>query len=145
MRITEERKPDESEADHELRVVDCAHAFFTTCHHLTDWLGNDSDVPLDKPSVERLTRESEWLRRCADVANGSKHAIVGKGQVSSGTRALLQEDGVSRILLEDGSGVLLLEGAYADVATKEGTRDAVQAADECISEWDRILREIGVG
>jgi hypothetical protein len=142
LRLSEPRRADESEADYEARFGDFVRTFFIESYHLVDWLANDPAVPLGRAGVERLANV-DWLRRCKSICDGSKHLVSKKGCVTLVTRALELEQG-GRLLLEDGPGVLLLEESFADVETQEGTWDAIQAADSCVSEWERILREVGL-
>ncbi len=146
VRLSETRNANESDADYELRFGDIVHAFFIDCYHLRDWLVMDSGLHSDKQmvvTIKKLAGDSVWLRRCRDICDGSKHLVVKKGRVTLVTRALGLEGGGS-LVLEDGSGVLLLEGVFADVSTKEGIWDALEAADACLSEWARILQGIGL-
>lgn len=67
------------------RVLDYLHAFFVTCFHLRDWLVNDPSVPFTHHEMDAVLYNSVWLRRCADIANGSKHAVLKKDRFAGGS------------------------------------------------------------
>jgi len=141
-RLSEPRRHEESEEEHELRLGDDVRAFFIECYHLVDWLVNDPAVRLPRKEGDRLVHESNWLRRCKDVCDGSKHMIVKKGRVTLvGGEPI--EDEASDVILDE-AGEAILNERMTEVGTVEGTWEAREMADACISEWQRILRRIGL-
>lgn len=56
---------------------DDIHAFFLNCHHLKDWLKNDSAYTShSNREVEEHVACSQALLICADICNGSKHLTL---------------------------------------------------------------------
>src|SRR5687767_6889445 len=57
-------------------AFDVVYAFFQNCWHVKDWLRNDPSVAPLVGDVERCVNDSDALSVCADMANGSKHAVL---------------------------------------------------------------------
>src|SRR2546426_9634855 len=59
---------------HGEHAVDSFYAFAAACYHLIDWLANDPSQPISRERAEAFVYNSEVLRFCGDICNGSKHA-----------------------------------------------------------------------
>lgn len=55
--------------------------FFILCHHLKDWIINDSEIP--SVEVQNFIEKDKYLRICADIANGTKHRELTRPKVKS--------------------------------------------------------------
>lgn len=57
--------------------VDDVHAFFLNCHHLKDWLKNDSSYSAHADQeIEDYVTKTPALAICADICNGLKHLVL---------------------------------------------------------------------
>jgi len=66
--------------------VDDVYAFFQNCHHLKDWLKNDSEFTnYTNRQIEDHVTNTPALAVCADLCNGRKHLCLNKGPRSGGT------------------------------------------------------------
>jgi hypothetical protein len=54
---------------------DDVYSFFQNCHHLKDWIKNDTNVTLPNKGqvVEDHVSGNDDLKLCADICNGTKH------------------------------------------------------------------------
>lgn len=125
------------------RVADIFFAFAQTCYHMVDWLENDRSQPIRRGEANGHVLASDALSFCNDVCQGSKHARleerdvdlsviesmvtdyrihVGEGLTTSGQRA------VQKLHLEWHGNVVL----------------ALDFADQCIFEWEQLLRACGL-
>lgn len=116
------------------RVLDDFHAFFESCFHLRDWIINDDGIAIPEQEVRRLVNNSEWLGLCADIANGSKHAVLRYARRDPDTH--VRGETFSQRL-----GPLMFEASVFEVTTSTQEYDAFKVADECIGEWDNFLKE----
>jgi hypothetical protein len=111
-------------------------AFFQNCWHLKHWLKNDPDPSIGDPiraAIHSAVHASASLRICQGMANGTKHlrskpAVAAEHshvntQITSGAETVLD------CFLEDSEGKL---------------RSARVVAQECVSEWEGILTQLGL-
>ncbi len=61
-------------------LEDFAFTFFQNCYHLRDWIGKTSSCP--QKEIEKLMKDSNSLRLCRDIANGTKHESIDKDKAS---------------------------------------------------------------
>lgn len=140
----------------EATVVDDRHlddfeAFFVCCFHLKDWLKADRSVNnAVKRAAEELVNTHEWLRLCADLANGSKHLILktwrtdGMAHLDKTTWVVIAPDALPSDENEErsGRGIDYLEVPV--VRGSRGERLAPTVANECIAAWEAFLRGHGL-
>ncbi len=124
--------------DHHL---DDVNAFFIFCYHLKDWLKKDR--ALDRAignAAESLVSSDDWLKLCADVANGAKHLVLDSPRVASG----LQVDKMELTTLIDPANAEWEAAREPQVQlvpvirTVDGqpVAPALHAADECVRAWE---------
>jgi len=133
-RIKEDSQPGPEAA------LDVFFAFTHACYHLVDWLEHDYSQPIRRADADRLVDESEVLRFCRNICNGSKHATLAARKVHPSTITKLNGwrfDYLDNGDLSAGSDVY----AYEVVLDwQNGQISALDFADRCIDEWVRILR-----
>jgi len=115
---------------------DDAYAFFQNCHHIKDWIIQDSAVLIDEKAdvAEQFINNSRALSLCADLCNATKHMALTKPP-RSGDRPEIES---AHFGLDLATGVLSVR--YS-ISTLSGTLDAFDLASECLSEWHRFLKE----
>lgn len=116
--------------------ADDLYAFFSTCHHLGDWLWNDPSAKVSQGEVRKWVKSERVLRVCADVANGVKHLKLREGSVLAHRLAHVNIAGS----VENGQWV----DTVAVVFTGDDVEDALPIVHECIAAWDRFLTERGL-
>ena len=131
------------------RHLDEVNAFFISCHHLKDWLKNDRTLDrVIRDAAESLVNSDDWLKLCADVANGAKHLVISRTiRVAPGLRVGMME------------WTTLIDPANAEwealrepqvqlvpvIHTEwQAVVPALHAADECVRVWETFLRERGL-
>ncbi len=62
----------------EREIGDCVFNFFITNYHIKDWLIQSDNI--DKKTVEKYIKNSEWLRICEDLCNSGKHFKIDRGE-----------------------------------------------------------------
>ena len=108
-------------------VRDNFFAFTQACYHLVDWLENDKSQLIRRRKAEECVEESEILRVCRDICNGSKHARLEKkkAEVTDKPVRLGHEMVVWGLSIEHGGW----------------SCTAASFAGRCIVEWNKFLRE----
>ncbi len=126
---------------HELTTLhyeDEVYALFQAIHHFKDWLRNDSAKPLpDGVNVESYVNQTECLRWCADLANGSKHLRAARQARVDPNLAISRR----HYSVKFDSGAAPSVSATFKVAGAGTSRDAVALIDECIAAWEAFLRK----
>jgi hypothetical protein len=118
---------------------DEVYTFFQNCHHLKDWLKNDSASADATSDVEDFISSSPPLRLCADLANGSKHLkLTRRARVDPKTKI-----GSRHFSLELGDGRPRIAAKY-QVEAAGKRQDAFWLAKECMSEWEAYLKGKGL-
>jgi hypothetical protein len=113
---------------------DMMWAFFQNCWHLKDWVDHDplaSDV--QKSSVIREAHDSDVLKICRDLCNGTKHLGLDR-KPSSGAGAA--HDHVATTITPG-------ESSTIDCIVQDGFGNPIsgkQLARDCVAEWERILK-----
>lgn len=117
-------------------LEDDAHAFFTSCFHLKDWLKHDSIIPQEvRDKVERYLTGNMWLRLCADLANGSKHMVLDD-------RRRFDEDSKAESLLIPPP--LMPVGAVLVVRLGETRYPVDRVVERCVDAWKVFLADHGL-
>src|SRR5262245_40325833 len=139
-RVSEPMRPGERREEYNVRIMDYFHAFFVTCRHLQDWLEKDKATGLaGTDQVYTHIKGSPWLSRCIEVANASKHLKYGSPGVSGGSATRSES-----LFGVPGAASVTIEGSYFYIEGANGTYDAMQAAAECLREWDVFLGKHGL-
>ncbi len=114
---------------------DEVYAFFINCYHLKDWLKNDLYCHVGGEEIEEFVTNSESLRICGDICNGSKHLILTKPKNNSETRI-----GSRHFSLNLGGWGPIIHIEY-DVVIGDKVYDAFTLATKCINEWEVFLNQ----
>ena len=120
--------------------VDNVHAFFICCFHLKDWLKADPSIDaVVRKRAEDLVNANVFLKLCADLANGSKHMVLGGFvRVAPG------------LVLASGPQVSTYSRKYGDSFPTLDTADgrvlfpAFLVAGKCVDVWDEFLGRYGM-
>jgi len=118
----------------DVEFQDMMWAFFQNCWHMKDWVNHDpSALEAQKKSVIQKAHDSDVLKICRDLCNGTKHLGLDR-KPSSGAGAVHHHIDITitpgeliaiDCMVEDGQGNL--------ISGKQLARDG-------IAEWERILR-----
>lgn len=73
-------------------ATDSVQSFFEAVHHLKDWIGNDSSIPLTKADGDALIDGDATLRLGADIANGSKHFALNRARTGDKSTDITRND-----------------------------------------------------
>ena len=123
----------ESDAYH-----DELYAFFLNCYHLKDWLQHDRSVASVVRDIEDYINRSESLSVCADLANASKHLKLTRARVDTDTAVARRH-----FSLGVGTKETTLAIRYeVDAAGK--TYDGFELSTECVTDWEKYLKEKGL-
>ena len=107
------------------------------CHHLKDWLINDSAFGATKADVEGFINSSPELQLCADICNAHKHLILKNRHSTEDPRM-----GNRQFAVSFGDGPVQLSARYA-IDTKSGQIDAHQLATKCLELWTNFIKAKG--
>jgi len=132
-RKTNDGRPHERESDF---YQDEVYAFFQNCHHLRDWLINDSASGLVEADLEVFVKSSDNLKLCGDLANGSKHLQLKTTWTGDKTTAF----GRRMFRVHLGGTAAPIIGAQYTVESGGRTYDAFEVATACIAEWEAYLK-----
>jgi hypothetical protein len=115
---------------------DALFHFFQDAYHLKDWIKNDSEVTTSV--VEKWINETDALRLCADLCNGSKHLRLTRSRTGDlGTSFAVQD-----VTVQPGPV------GHPSKPQRHGWRvdsgdhswDAVELADNVLRDWRSWLR-----
>jgi hypothetical protein len=115
---------------------DDLYAFFQNfhnCYHLKDWVKNDPVSAAEVADVETFISNTESLRICADLTNGTKHFVVTTPRQDPETRV-----GSRNIHISLGGPEAMIAITFNIVAGGT-TRDAHDVAEECFAAWEKYL------
>lgn len=101
-------------------------AFCHNCYALRDWLQND-DV-ISKGRLDMLMQNTQSLRVCRDIANGSKHLKINMPSVDP-------DFSIGR----EYCGSQIPERWF--VLAGNDLIDALSLSDECLNAWQAFLQE----
>jgi hypothetical protein len=120
-------------------------SFFEICHHLKDWVKEES--PEHSINVEKFIKASPALRITADICNRLKHKVLR----DRGTQALIEHKkskaplGPFRITVTTVIGpdpsMAKVTLSNATIATERGEECCFALAQECMSEWAHYFTE----
>lgn len=113
---------------------DEVYAFFINCYHLKDWIKNDKDTQVTSAEVENFVENSEFLKVCGDICNGSKHLAIHSPRNNSDTRI-----GSRHFALNLGGFSPIIHIEY-DVVSGDKVYDAFTLATKCLNEWNEFLK-----
>ena len=111
---------------------DEVYAFFINCYHLKDWIKNDAETHVASEEVEKFVNNSEFLKVCGDLCNGSKHLTIRNPKNSRDTHI----DG-RHFALHLGSGPII--HIEYDVVSGNKVYDAFSLASKCVQEWEEFF------
>ena len=111
------------------------HAFFVACFHFKDWLIQDGVVP--KNVVEDWVNQNGALTLCADLANRTKHYKLTRVRTHPNAGPTSQSVTIGMAAIPT--------AAHSWVITAGPTTwDALQLAQEAVSDWTRLLKQEGL-
>ena len=111
-------------------------AFFTSCHHLRDFL------KVSGISEEKLSKvvNSQEMKVCRDICNESKHCSLSKPSFYTSL-----QNGKKHTGLFDGVVVLReffpVRGSFFTVVVQGDKYDALELAHNCLAVWVRFISE----
>jgi len=121
----------------DVEFQDMMWAFFQNCWHLKDWMDRDPLAEAQKKSVIQKAHDSDVLKICRDLCNGTKHLGLDRKPSSGADAAHHHID----ITITPG------ESAAMDGMVEDGRENLIsgkQLARDCIAEWERILQSEGL-
>ena len=125
--------------------------FFQDCHHLKDWIKNDSDVPKEIKGkegeiVENYINGNVELQICADLANRSKHLeLVHKrvdakvGRITTYAPTIIISDSSGNEVFNSGPGTSNSE--YFITFSDGKTCLALEIAHKAVEAWRNFLQK----
>lgn len=117
--------------------------FFQDAYHLKDWIKNDDEVPTDVDPEDAI-ENSDALRLCADLANGTKHLKLQRTRTGDLETGFMGQ-GVTVRPSPVGSGEPGRPPLHSwRVASDGQTHDALQLAQNVIAAWDEWLNGKGL-
>ncbi len=111
-------------------------AFFLNCHHLKDWLKNDSSFRVDGSVVENYIDQNNDLRICADICNGHKHFVRDKFQRSTESPVVEGQN----VYMKIGTGTSEISIKFT-INTESGMRDGFELATNCLQLWESFIKQ----
>ena len=127
-------------------------SFFQNCYHLKDWLKNDPASGISTNEVEGYVEQSENLKLCGDLANGSKHLTITHPRFDANTKVSKRittfaptvivgpPEHVAASVEPAAPVIAMIYGIEAN----GGTRDAFALATACVKEWETFLSSKGL-
>jgi|GEM_PF-4779312 len=123
---------------HKENAVDSFYAFAAACYHLVDWLENDTSQPIRREKAEAYVLNSEILKFCGAICNGSKHAQLEQKKVRVRT-----EKTTESIHVGDDADDVVVEHTRMFVEWQGKDVDVEEFAARCMEEWGRVPSERG--
>ncbi|MDO8676501.1 MAG: hypothetical protein Q7K16_02525 [Candidatus Azambacteria bacterium] len=121
-----------------LEELDDVLAFFQNCYHLKDWVKNDDSSGIPGIDVENFVNNSEFLKVCGDLCNGSKHLKITKPKTHGDTK-------INRhVYLRHGGHVNdpIVKREFI-IKSGENKYEALDLANKCIKEWKKFFNDKG--
>lgn len=116
---------------------DEVYAFFQNCHHLKDWIRNDSTVGAAAWKVEEFIDKNEELKLCADICNRKKHLKLRSSRSGQDPRFGKRD---LKLKLEEPDGKKTISVKFS-VNTSSGKRiDAFELATRCLQAWEDFIK-----
>lgn len=108
-------------------------AFFINCYHLKDWIINDNSAKVSAQEVKDFVNQSEYLRVCGDICNGSKHLRIDFPKSNKNTRIKGRNFSLSL-----GEVLPVFQAKYKIISGRK-EYDAFELATKCLEEWGRFI------
>lgn len=114
-------------------LYDEVMTFFIFCHHIKDYIKNDSSLNIDKKVVENNVSSNSCLKICADICNGTKHLKLDNSRIGDG-------EFVMNIKSErdKDTGDLNVELSMKSKTIKENFS---KLANDCIIAWEDFIKK----
>ena len=134
----------ENSSTDENAELDDIYSFFQNAWHLKDWLDKDKSIlQVTRDAVVHDAENSDTLKFCADLANGSKHLKLARS-VRKG--ATLLRAGLSVTDSATGKVISEIPRMYI-VGSKHGSprpSDVVGFAQKVVQDWTALLMKHGL-
>lgn len=118
-------------------ATDSVQSFFEAVHHLKDWIGNDSSIPLTKFEGDALIDTDTNLQLSADIANGSKHLSLTSTRTGDKSTDIKRNDATVFV----GTG----RSAHRFYIASGGTEyDVLAVAEGAVDAWRKFLSVHGL-
>jgi hypothetical protein len=101
---------------------------------LKDWIKNDVSVGVAAGKVEEFINNSEELRLCADICNGTKYLSLVNPRSGHDPQF-----GQRKFKVRVGGPPTTISAKYT-IDTSVGPLDAFQLATKCLKAWDNFIR-----
>lgn len=121
--------------------LDDIYAFFQNCHHLKDWLKNDSAFTKRTNSqIEKYIGDTQPLAICADICNASKHLQLKqirrcRDEPKLGKKTISIE--ITSCL--NGQEIPTNIAMQVEIEHDDSTLDAFQVATDAIQAWKSFV------
>lgn len=122
-------------------------SFFQNCHHLKDWIINDTDIPDEVKgietkvggNIEKFVSNNEELRICADLANRSKHLELTRNSREDAKVTNRNTRIYVPLVGSDSTGTSTCEHI---ITLRDGSkRIALDVARKAVKAWESFLSE----
>ena len=120
---------------HSENYRDELYTFFLNCHHLKDWLKNDSSFQADGRAVEDYINNNDDLKICADICNGHKHFSLNNPRSTQSPTV-----GGQNINLKLGAGEPEISIKFV-IDTTSGPRNGFELATNCLNLWETFIAQ----
>lgn len=122
-----------------LEEEDDVLAFFQNCYHLKDWVINDPSCEIldKKKEVEKLINNSEFLKVCADLCNGSKHLELMNPRLDKETK-------ITRVITVARHVSDPVIARHFMIKSGSKNYEALDLANRCIEEWKIFFKTKGM-
>ncbi len=144
-RVLRSLKKVEQSARQQTEHLDNLFHFFQDCWHLKDWIKNDDTLPQStRDALVRDAENSESLKFCADLANGTKHLKLTK-RVRKGA-VLWYVESIATVDAKTGETISKVPVGYL-IASLQGSptpSDAIGFARKTVQDWTDLLTKHGL-
>ena len=116
--------------------LDHVLAFFLNCYHIKDWLISgpqwldETDPEIKRRAVEQFVTDSEELKICADLCNGTKHFHFDRKLRSEKPTTFRSTH--TKIDLSHAKPIKTIRYTFR---TPRGDDDAYALAEQCLNAW----------
>lgn len=122
---------------------DCFFNLVITAYHLTDWIKNDTSIPLAAKNDINSMYLNQHVAVCRDIANASKHFSLSrdyKNQVTDLAHAS-QGYGCGRF----NKGLYGVGEESIDIECSDGTKlSSIELAKEVLAAWEVFFSKHGI-
>jgi len=114
-------------------LADMINAFFIFCHHIGDYIINDTNITINDQLVYDNINNNECLKICHDICNGTKHLTLTRPKTSGGhfwVRLIANTNMKTKV-------------KTFDVRLNSGTKDEEFSAlaENCINKWEEFIEK----